>query len=405
MFELFDLPLELQEEIFRKCEKKDIRKLACCSSTCNEAVKPTLWSSLTVPFYSLMLMDCRRPVDMKKLSNLKHVRDIHFSVRHRSLIERKSQPVPYNPKKLLHNFSKFVSYCDPDTVSSLRIRRHLDLALHACRVFRNLKELDVSFIDELTGEIFAAIAGLPLVKLNLRESCVAGAQLRMVSCKSLSQLDITDCSDISAETLEYIISTFPNLQELAMNNTIGNDSIFEGVADKLSSLRRLEISAAGITGAGLQSISKMRHLQHLDISSCVSLKSGDMVHISGMNNLRTLILENSNIVDHDVWHLAQLTSLRELQMAWCVNITDSAMVHIETMKSLHSLDITYIKGITDSGLRHLKRMRSLKVLKCSHTGITDRALRPLDRRMEIEHIVSPHERRAQLMNKSSDSFS
>ena len=171
MIQLFELPEEIQDEIFNKCKTKDLKTLACCSSTCNEALKQTLWANLHIPWhYLLSSLHYRRPEVKRRLEKVRYARHLTFYTR---MLWRKgpSLPIEHSSQKLLNNFRKFVLHCDATAVHSLHIHNKphredgkvVDLITHACRVFRSLQEVDLSWSKDISVETFVAINTLPFL--------------------------------------------------------------------------------------------------------------------------------------------------------------------------------------------------------------------------------------------------
>lgn len=72
--------------------------------------------------------------------------------------------------------------------------------------------------------------------------------------------------------------------------------------------------------------------------------------------------ENRRLTDVDLVHIAELTSLRALDLATST-ATDAGLAHLKTLTSLHVLNLRYTH-VTHAGLAHLEALTALRVLTC-----------------------------------------
>ena len=209
MFNLFELPLEIQEEIFRRCEGEHLQKLACCSSSCNEAVRETIWSSLNIPYHHLQQLDCRRTLDKKKLSNVKYATSLTF---HRIKMVDDTQD------KLLKNFQTVLSHCNVGVVRSLRLYSrslhiHFEgvLAVHACQLLKHLRRVVLEWIKDVPLEVFCAINRLnSLNELRLLRCGISDAHLHLLTTNlcNVKKFGIMNCNHVSAEGILHCAGIF-----------------------------------------------------------------------------------------------------------------------------------------------------------------------------------------------------
>ena len=124
-------------------------------------------------------------------------------------------------------------------------------------------------------------------------------------------------------------------------------------------------------------ISFISELQPNDLESLslsrTNIVDEDFVHLKGLTGLLDLNLSSMKQIDGS--GLAHLTHFKALKELTCfnANIADSALEHISTIASLEDLNL-YMTQIDGSGLIHIKNLTSLKNLSLSKTSITDVSL-------------------------------
>jgi len=187
---------------------------------------------------------------------------------------------------------------------------------------------------------------------------------------------------------------------------------------KITTLKKLNIAEncqgfmeSGQTGLGV--LSTLIHLQCLDISRCIRIKSTDitaiadlpivelhitscgvddecMLALSKMELLEELALGANPFSDPGMAHISNLTKLRCLDISCCVNVSsvgvrsimnlnivelnayvvfdDAGLAIIDHMKSLQVLNIGGSEHITDVGIRHIihlsKQLRAFDIRDC-----------------------------------------
>lgn len=101
-------------------------------------------------------------------------------------------------------------------------------------------------------------------------------------------------------------------------------------------------------------------------------RSGHLLHIKELRNLRTLVLTEAKVTDEGLSHLRALTNLRVLDLN-DTKITDEGLSQLSGLEKLRKL---YLGGtsVTGAGLRHLKALHNLRVLGLTGSNITDEGL-------------------------------
>ena len=145
-----------------------------------------------------------------------------------------------------------------------------------------------------------------------------------------------------------------------------------------------------------EAVSTLQHLHKLNISRC--RKADDMgisILCAGLKQLKVFILSYSKITVKGCVHIAKLSALERLVMRRCSGICDDAMLHLSTMTSLRKLDVAYCMKITQIGFQkaykfsqldslivrgcklnesafsNIARVRSLRKLDASYSELSD----------------------------------
>lgn len=105
------------------------------------------------------------------------------------------------------------------------------------------------------------------------------------------------------------------------------------------------------------------------------IRDQDLVHLSGLNNLELLNLNEAAIGDRGLSHLAGLTRLKKLSL-WRTKVTSAGLRHLANMTELRSLFLANC-AITNDGLQHLRSLAQLESLSLNHTQVTDAGMHEL----------------------------
>jgi len=207
-----------------------------------------------------------------------------------------------------------------------------------------------------------------------------------MGCKLLKRLRKIDLRYVKCLSVDVFtdISKLDSLLELNLQGTNTGDEGMHQLSNDLENLKSLNLYMCyNITDKGVSYLKKLLFLEQLDVGGCARITDVSASYISKLTSLKKLNMSHTYITDDSIMSLHPLSNLRELEIFACTLLTDTAMSHIAKLQSLEYLDITY-NNITDVGLQDLRSVTSLKELRCSHTSITDAAIRPFDDRMEVE---------------------
>lgn len=127
------------------------------------------------------------------------------------------------------------------------------------------------------------------------------------------------------------------------------------------------------TDADLAIFETLRDVTSLELGGNPGITDAGLIHLAGLNRLRTLYLYRTEVVGPGLQHLPRNLESLSLQFAPTV---DEGLIHLRTLPKLRWLQLNNTK-ITDDGLRHLSAIRFLEQLHLANTDVTDRGLEQL----------------------------
>ncbi|RMX66137.1 hypothetical protein DD238_003422 [Peronospora effusa] len=209
--------------------------------------------------------------------------------------------------------------------------------------------------------------------------------------KSLELLVIRGCQEISNESMESLrgltrlkyfdarhcnkVHSIPiewtQLQVLLLGYTAFTESD-AAVLQYLTGLQELELRTCRIMKRGFQLISRLKHLERLDVGE-TSLTDNELLEIcNGNRNLKALNISDTEVSDYGTFGLAKLKELRILRLDTKL-VTSRALANVSFLSRLEKLDL-FGANITDNGLLHLVRLHKLQELSICGGNISDRGV-------------------------------
>ncbi|XP_075216696.1 F-box and leucine rich repeat protein partner of paired [Lycorma delicatula] len=206
----------------------------------------------------------------------------------------------------------------------------------------------------------------------------------------LESLNLSGCYNVSDIALSHAFyANTPNLTRLDLSLCKQvTDSSLGRIAQFLKNLEELELGGCGlITNTGLLLVAwGLRKLRRLDLRSCWNISDQGIGHLAGLNRdtadgnlaLEYLGLQDcQRLSDEALKHVSVgLTSLKSINLSFCVSVTDSGLKYLAKMSSLRELNLRSCDNISDIGMAYLaeggSRITSLDVSFCDKIG--DQAL-------------------------------
>jgi internalin A len=168
-------------------------------------------------------------------------------------------------------------------------------------------------------------------------------------------------------------------------------------------------AAIKVTDGDLKEVSKLVHLQVLDLS-CSEITNDGLQHVTALKHLHTLDLRNTKVDDAGLQILKNLKNLKRLYLTNCP-VTDKGLVHLSELTNLEELflrggeervqkgegcsyplpgdfEVWYWKNeVTDKGLGPLKKLRNLKKLYLNGRQLTDEGLPELCELTDLRELT------------------
>ncbi len=250
------------------------------------------------------------------------------------------------------------------------------------------------------------------------------APLRGASKLVLKQIDVGDRALRFLEEWKWI-------EELSLEGGGFTDEIFPQL-ERFDTLRRLTIRSAprvtaktaaclarmhnlqsiclahcGVTDIGAATLSELRHVTQLDLSSTL-IKDAGLARLAGMHSLRSLKIDQCRFTDAGLQEILKLRKIELLSLSG-TPVTDAGIASLCDLGELESLDLSRLeitgKGferffqlrkltrlnlsatkVTDSGVGHLSEVRSLRFLDIRKTEVTATGVASLAPLHELERL-------------------
>jgi hypothetical protein len=194
-------------------------------------------------------------------------------------------------------------FCDGQEVVALK---HLAAA-------KSLKSVFLQFGKKAKDDALSALesaASLESVAFQDWPGLTDAGLARLAKLKNLKELDCRRCSRITGAGLAPFKGA--KLQNL---NLTGCDQIGDvgcGHVATMKELRELAIGAAGVTDAGVKTLTVLEKLETLLLSDTLELTNACTSEFAGFKSLTLLALSNNDIDDACLPNLKKLTKLKAL---------------------------------------------------------------------------------------------
>lgn len=235
-------------------------------------------------------------------------------------------------------------------------------------LFPDLRELDIancSLSENALVQIGQIKSLEALVIRGCHDICDDG-MLSLAELTNLKYFDARHCSKIHSIPTEWT-----QLQVLLLGYTAFAESD-AAVLQYLTNLQELELRKCRIMKRGCQFISRLKHLERLELSETALTDSGLMEICNGTTHLKALNISNTEVSDMGTAGLAKLKELRILRLD-TPGITNRALVNLSFLSQLERLDL-FGANITDNGLMHLVLLQRLQELTICGGNIGDRGV-------------------------------
>ncbi|CAL5225196.1 g7979 [Coccomyxa viridis] len=239
--------------------------------------------------------------------------------------------------------------------------------LHGLTKLRSLKMDSCKALHPKGSDHFRFLAGMPgLTELSWAahagkpdwiepDASVAGAEIGAMcllmhahKLTNLQRLDLSSHSLCAVDVTMSCIACLTSLTHLGLSRTYCSDGLafnnsLAGLAS-LSRLRHLDLSNTEVDGSGLEKFcTDLQALESLNLS-WTSVEDADMVSIRGLNRLTALYLNHqsarSDISNLGLAELAQMSSLRRIELRTNCSVTALGLWQLSSLTSLRCLDVS-----------------------------------------------------------------
>ena len=154
---------------------------------------------------------------------------------------------------------------------------------------------------------------------------------------------------------------------------------------KPNDLASLSLSETNIVDEDFVHLKDLAGLLALNLSSMKLIDGSGLAHLTNLKSLKELSCFNSNITDPALEHISKISSLERLTL-YLTQIDGSGLKHLKSLTSLDFLDLAQT-AITDDSLAHLSEMTWLKELHLYDTNISDKGLAHLKHLRSLEVLM------------------
>ncbi|KAF4044280.1 Leucine rich repeat [Phytophthora infestans] len=198
----------------------------------------------------------------------------------------------------------------------------------------------------------------------------------------LQELELRKCR-IMKRGFQFI-SRLKHLERLEVAETALTDSRLLEICNNAINLKALNVSNTEISDSGTTGLTKLKELRILGLDTS-GITNRALANLSFLPQLERLDLFGANITDNGLMHLIPLHKLQELAICGG-NIGDRGVGLISKLTSLTSLNLSQNRNIRTKSLFYLRSLTSLRCLNLSNTGISALSLRHLSPLKELQSL-------------------
>ncbi|XP_053979328.1 F-box/LRR-repeat protein 20 isoform X2 [Hylaeus anthracinus] len=280
-----------------------------------------------------------------------------------------------------------------ETLKIKRCRAVTDIGVQYIRLLRNLRELDISEVEQLTKNCIThglcsrcdTDTSSNTTTRNVKEKidsenfnfrCLDDYDMENIIQKKNLQMFSANALHLHEESIERISRCFPNLKLLELGYCFNGvtDKTIQMIFKELVHLQTLKInhcdkvSDAGLTGMGagnhetVENIEIVHEPEVTETKLRISLRSRAEEEIVRDANRKWKVMklcENVsrplNLKTFSGFSLIRLKYLRELDLSGCNKITDVSLKHAFAFPELRILNLSQCQQVTHIGLDYLSK--------------------------------------------------
>lgn len=223
-----------------------------------------------------------------------------------------------------------------------------------------LRELKLHDCETITGEAFAEFQ-FPetLTSLDLTDVAKLNDD-GLIELKRFTQLEhlwLDGSKELKGRGFECL-AAMKKLKTLSCPESSISDKHLT-LLDGIATLKTILLyGCTGVSGRGLDRLSKSQGCTKLSLNNCSKIDSPDFSVLAKFKNLEELYIANTRIKNDDIELLCQLKKLRILNIKGNLWLDDTSFESLE-MCSVEKLIATRLPRLTDASFRSVSKMKNL----------------------------------------------
>lgn len=247
-----------------------------------------------------------------------------------------------------------------------------DKGLEAISKIPNLEVLVLSGNENITDEGLKSLSRLSKLRfLNLDKTNISNTGLSyLLQNKALATLTVVKCKRVGDPGMQFL-KQLPALKRLNVGETSITDAGVEQIIDS-GKIEHLSVANCLITDRGLDSIMQCSSIKKLFLDNCKRISIAGIKKVSAMPNLKRLCLKGTKVNDDAVESLSKMKSLQRLDIRDSA-CTNKSVQNLSTTANLVMLALSGTK-VNESGLACLKDFPKLQMIDLANLNLGDKGI-------------------------------
>jgi internalin A len=222
-----------------------------------------------------------------------------------------------------------------------------------------------------------------VVEVHLFQNSVNDATLKeLVPLAKIRKLRVSQAK-LTAAGIKHL-GGMTDLVELQLWNSGIDDAALKELA-AMKQLKVLDLSGMKATGASLQALAPLTQLEELRLSSTQSMGDAAGINIGAQfKRLKKLDIDNSDLKDAGLAAIAELPDLRYLSVHGNFHLTAKGFTTLPRAKKLDELIIGFT--FRDDSAKAVGACTNLRILRLFHCEITDKGFKELANLNQLQEL-------------------
>ncbi len=149
----------------------------------------------------------------------------------------------------------------------------------------------------------------------------------------------------------------------------------------------VDLSEKPVSDEGLAQLVGFTELRSLNLAGNMpKITDAGLVHLKAFKKLETLLVPPVAATDKGLAEVAELTTLKSLDIGFFSPATDAGFGQLKSLTSLNSLNVSYT-AMGDAGIEQLKDLPRLEKLILNNTKVTDAGLEHLQGMKSLRYLA------------------